>query len=112
MIHLINMCDKFVALNTLLDKLSDPAARIDPDDLHCLEFKEFGTIPADEDLFWALKNIADQASEIMVRPVGSKWHEYEVSRRIDKKIRDLQKLINRVEEGKHERKAPWEPGEI
>ena len=112
MIHLINMCNKFVALNAMMDKLSDPYARIDPDDLHCFDFKEFGTVPADEGLFWALHNIADQIHDLFKRFEGTAWYEYDGRRKIDKKIRDLQKVIKRVEEGKYERKAPWEPGEI
>jgi len=96
MIHLINMCNKFVALSALMDKIRDPKARIDPDDLHCFDFKEFGTIPADEGLFWALRNLADEAYELILKPPGSRWHEYEEERKIDKKLDDLAAEIKRL----------------
>lgn len=109
MIHLINMCNKFVALNILLAKLSDPKARIYPDDLHCLDFKEFGTIPADadEDLFWALRNLSDQAEDLLTTAPGTRWREYEDRRKTRERLEILEKKIKKVESGQ-KCPAPWE----
>lgn len=87
--QLIRICDKFTELNVLFDKLGRPGIRIDPPDLDCLTFEEFEHIPPCETLFWALRNLADQASEILVAPKGSRWSKYEERRETLKRLEDL-----------------------
>lgn len=106
MIHLINMCNKFVALNSFIAKLADPHMPISEEDLECLEFAEFEKIPQDEELFWALKNLADQAEDLIVKPPGSIWEKFEKKRKLRKDLRDLEKKIKRVKAGHGF--APWE----
>ena len=105
MIDLINMCNKFVALNEFIAKLADPHMPISEDDLACLEFAEFQHIPVKEDLFWALRNIADQAEDLMVKPPGSIWERFEKKRKVRKDLRDLEKRIKMAEK---DMMAPWE----
>ena len=106
MIHLINMCNKFVALNKLIAKLADPYMTISEEDLECLEFAEFEMVPADEDLFWPLRNLADQAEDLMTKPPGSIWEKFEKKRKIRKGLRDLEITIKMAQAGR--RTAPWE----
>ncbi|KKN81597.1 hypothetical protein LCGC14_0318710 [marine sediment metagenome] len=96
MIHLINMCNKFVALNKLIAKLADPYMTISEEDLECLEFAEFQHIPVREDLFWALQDLADQAEDLMMKTPGSVWEKFEKKRKIRKDLRDLEKRIKRA----------------
>lgn len=85
----MKICDKFLELNVLFDKLVQPEARIYPEDLECLDFKEFKGVPPYESLLDDFLNLAGQAAEIFVAPEGSNWRTYEEKREFLKKINPL-----------------------
>lgn len=94
--NLLEICHKFLQLNAFFEKLTRPTARINPDDLECLDFSRFAEIrrcDRYEDLVWALRILADQAGEAFAKAKGSRWERYEEDRATWEQLDVLQQLL-------------------
>ncbi len=108
--QLLNICLQFVEVNALFDKLSRPEAKINLEDLDCLDCDEYRDVPFYcEDEFLALENMAQKASDLWAKPEGSPWAKFERMRKVRRDIDALQAKIDSIERGESEIKPVWEP---